>query len=1497
MEDGENPNEVLLSLPSTRIQSSEVEKEIEGGNGNVSNKQSEEELNEIAENSKQDENSQQEDGHSTERNDTSKSVHSARTNESECNLKESKEEKGSLDESSRTISDAVQCHKTTSTWTRSKHKDVIKTSRNPEELPSQIKFGRVSRQPRIVSTNRALFEGTVSDVTGIGLFEASPVTDPSLLENSERILTKVKTLASMYSAKSGSMKVPLHQKRAIFVRRKGGDLTGLSSVSNQTRCNSQTKYTMEMKKTPKCDIPSHAPAKLSHSPADAKPKPRPNSDAQTDNKKESQISSQTKAQNNSITQSRNKLHVPATAQMLSGSQNHTKTNSKNQNHARSQEDKRSLREILMKEINDVQEKVMPGDQQNSTCKLQTHGFTLSRPRDFIAALNKEQDHSRLDDKLQKSITPEAMSPVSLRTSSSSLTRDKSNTLRSQLTEHHVYTEDSASDSPAVQDKHEPQYQIPAKHRGSTSEPRKDMPRIHSQPEYLVCTGPRHGDSSPGEMIMLSSAKNLLSAQHQTLVVQKTQQPIEECPKEAVNLVGGRHPVLAVSGGSSKEDLSTINKTKCELNSYLPQTWKYLPDMKGPGPTFLRKPREGPSPVSSVQVLESNVPETHSPSVESHDRLAKFISQKTPYFQAMPNTWKVNNTTSYEYREQDHQGPGPSTSRPILGPLSGCCSPPRALLDVFYQVETSSSLMVPPGQDTHLRTSPSVFRHTSPSPVRTSPPSPNLTPSSFPVRASTCSSPFRVIPSSPTPLANEGFVSPDTISRNPPCFSAPPSSVRSFSKRALPASSPTPSSAFSHSSFKGAGPIPSSPLRSPPCSSPVTSSSTFTRSLAASCISQTLAKKNNVRHQVQSSYTQGPPSTPSLPNSHPHRCSQSPRLSHSQDVSSTPVYSHLESAIDGNPCYPPSSTRSTCPSPSSAHLTFQSNSQNPFSSSLSTRQSHCPPLSSTSARHHHSPSHNMDSSQNANSSNKVSLPTSANCAVSNGSCSASPQKVPLANVSTSCATVQKNSDRLSFGSHNRRARPFSASEPNSRVPSPTPAVSPPSFARLCSPPPQHNYASAMANKPPEPRGSWTAGASSHNPLGLTLEILEASSASPSFGPASSCVSPQILSPPAIGVSVWTCDVAAPQPRNPQFTSPSCSFSSCSSQTTQKKASFSSSPFAPLYSLSAGSPYGHPNKPHTLRRSHSSLSETHPSPLQSGPEGPCYSWGESSQRSLGFTDTFDQRGSGPVSPRSGWSSNDGSPSCLSPRGGLQSPVSPRRVAPRRSDFGRALLFSSEPWLDGQVVCNNYNGLDGFYAGGTTTAVTLPSPPNSLSQSLRSSMAAEWGDPELEQGSCRSRLICAYVGGPPPEPTLSSSCVVLSPPPVAHHQIYQAHLQSPPQSPNVAPSRSSPAAFACPSLNKVSNQKTSYATTVNLQIAGSGRITSFSTAHVKHEPDAARWTGMQRTSHAETSKHQRTVAHFFCASSELRQAMSEAVIKKSNLSPRATLDYVHVLRKMMW
>lgn len=85
-----------------------------------------------------------------------------------------------------------------------------------DSLPSQIKVGRWSRHGKAVTCSRTRYEG-IADVSSLEFFETAPM-DQCLVENSEKILSKVQMLAQMYMAKSSSMKVPLHQKRTRFTK-------------------------------------------------------------------------------------------------------------------------------------------------------------------------------------------------------------------------------------------------------------------------------------------------------------------------------------------------------------------------------------------------------------------------------------------------------------------------------------------------------------------------------------------------------------------------------------------------------------------------------------------------------------------------------------------------------------------------------------------------------------------------------------------------------------------------------------------------------------------------------------------------------------------------------------------------------------------------------------------------------------------------------------------------------------------------------------------------------------------------------------------------------------------------------------------------------------------------------------------------------------------------------------------------------------------------------
>lgn len=467
---------------------------------------------------------------------------------------------------------------------------------------------------------------------------------------------------------------------------------------------------------------------------------------------------------------------------------------------------------------------------------------------------------------------------------------------------------------------------------------------------------------------------------------------------------------------------------------------------------------------------------------------------------------------------------------------------------------------------------------------------------------------------------------------------------------------------------------------PPSSSPVLSSSAFSRSLAASCISQSISQ--SMARQTQ----EAPP--------HLRTRSSSPKGTCPQASSSAPL---LRSATLSH-------QRSSSPSP------------RPFSL--------------------HSRSSSMQNVNNNNNNQSVSVASpSANSRASVGVAS-----VVVGDGGRAAPLTNGNHHPLCSPSHNRVAQPFPASEPCSRVQSPS---SPPgSLSRRCSPLPQ-SYAAATATKPPAPWTARGAGAASWNPLGLSLEPARSSSA------GSGCLSPRILSPPPIGVSAasWANNVVAPQPRNATCasSSPSTSFSS------------------PLCSP-------------TLENGPSLPPACVPfPPRRSGASSPALSWSCPPRRSSSC---------GPAeAPPSSWGEG---------RGPLDAPAGPQ-----------ASFLWKEP--EPQELFSK--------GGGTIDPDGLFTPPPG---------PAPWGDPDPEEGTCRSQLICAYVGRPLPQQSVSPPLFSFHPQPQVQIDLTMAPSPSaPPPSPPLSSGQSSP--------SRQQNQRSSYATTVNLQIGGSGRIKSFSTAQV--------------------------------------------------------------------
>ncbi|XP_041657470.1 uncharacterized protein plekhg2 isoform X2 [Cheilinus undulatus] len=1499
--------------------------------------------------------------------------------------------------------------KTQPTWTRTKQEEVAKKSGNSEGLPSQVKVGRWSRHSRIVTANRALFEGMASDIAGIRLFEASPVVDPVLMENSERILSKVQTLAKMYSTKANTMKVPLHQKRAIAVRNQLSVSSRVSGLSSQAQTKSQTQVPAHMQT--QTEYRQQAKCQMEMRESDKAIKHRTQADLEAKGQSKSKTITQpshTKRQLWSQTQAHQSM---------------TKTHSKCQTTSMSQEDQGSLEKKMIKGaqslITDFQETVMGPcepllfghvfvkEQFTPTCHQQTNGVILSRPRDFISALAKESDSTvtcRSDDICQCPTIPGGNPSTLPRQKSSIQAQSQSCNAGSSSAEkfstasrHHFKTEPedpgfglccSANNSPLMSamdldcgatkfkenctnsskgkdkaltqngdvyldtedmDKEEGSELNAGWHVDSAvkdsatvsivTQPAHSEPSLSAQdmpqwgtiidgkeqdicepdippkevPDYImsigpgdkgvqsfhagserICLRPIDGEESPVQLVLMvaSSDSGLVRGQAQM---------------ETLHLLGGCTTTLAPSGAPEKDEnpskQTNINEAKCYFKDSSLQTRI----IQGSTVTFTEQPpyhnmstgeldvppplhkTPEPSPVFNhtvtakgkeasslwlIQNAESNPTQSQPPCVQSIDALPTFTGQNPPAQPgtlgdlAAPNTRNVKSPSQHEqsFRELDQQSSGYQSCQPNSSVSSGSHPPSRPSLEAISQKEKPYSAVTTQGHDKELTKATSTFipshRTHCPSPVRTLPSS-----SASYINANTCPSSFRVIPASSIPQSHEE-ASGNISSRAPSCFS-PLTSGIGTSIQDPPSSSPAPSSAFTNSSASSSSwrsssirtgpPSSPSPIRSSACSSPINSSSAFNRSLAASCISQSisqsLARKNATLQPTQQTNRVSP-----SPSSHLRQRSPSPKLPPSQQSSKDAC--HL-------PRSPPSSPWSPYPSASPVQ-----SPQHPPSSSIDSAHHQPPHFSAPSPRTSFLHGKN-DPTKNANNNNNnpslagitaaIRDASNANshkmsCAISNGGWSVSSQKMPQANGSSNDTGLHQSHEPHVLGSHNRVARPFSASEPSSRVQSPSPSPTTSLFTRLCSPPPQHNYSSPMAHKPPHPRSTRVGDAGSHNPLGLTLELPRAPSSSSEYGQSSTGLSPRILSPPPIGVSVnvWTNNVAAPQPRNPRYAPSSHvpSFSPSVGSPTQETYPCSSS-LVSLRNSRASSASASQSASQTLRRSLSStLADRPPSPARSNSSGVRRSWADSSRRSLGFSGigrgSLDQQDSCPTSPRSGWSSYSSSPSCLSPQAGLQSPLSPSRLTSGKGAHG-GQHFTSVPWPDVRELSHKYNGPEVLDSTSASTINTFspvsPLPHTLLSSPAPSDNQAAWGDPELEEGLCRSQLICAYVARPSREQNLSSTCTVLpssgmtSPPPVTYpHHIYQSQGKTQPQvqkefqndttvppvpSP-IAPSPS-PLPFAHSHTSKQGNQKASYATTVNLQIAGSGRITSFSTAQV--------------------------------------------------------------------
>ncbi|KAK5602718.1 hypothetical protein CRENBAI_002498 [Crenichthys baileyi] len=1254
--------------------------------------------------------------------------------------------------------------KTQSTGSRTKTRDQANTKENLETFPSQSKVGRWSRHSRIVTANRALFEGMGSDVTGVDLFEVNPVVDPVLIENSERILSKVQTLARMYSAKASTMKVPLHHKRASTIRTQAWVSGRMSGHSTQNRDKSPS----QKEKETGCAAQTRSETKTKH-----------------------QACKQT-SQNQAQTMIQEKQRIQE-----GSPESHTD-------------------DSLAKGAWPCKPQLL--GHVTPTCDQQTDGFTLTRPKDFICVLTKP------------SSTP-GETPSSLNLAYSNDTTVSSTSSRPS---HHPRTqpEDQGSkrtcsipsvsaaaldgrcsefrDFPAEKHEDVPFYSESNVEQGEDGRLEQDEGR---------CVYSAGGDWTSGNFstqpadseacipqTKASSKRSDADGHERDVAAARCKQDEmghnedQEVLETDQSLCSGPGSSAGLVHTPSQSRIAWVSHSGLDEEPSQREAWA----------------EEATGPVGSTRgqkIVE--------PSRENEDSSADICASREHFILPSDSTIVnlMNDTTiteTFKYLQKDEASSSSSVSR--FTPTSQDSLPtftnqrPTDLLagvkrassvpwTISSTPETGHRKSDEPVSELPLRISSPVLSVFSPSLIHLSP-SPLRSATASSVQAPPCSSPFRVIPVS-CPTA----VSPTEFTSALSCLSPTPSTV---SSGRTPAPSVLLSGDSSLSRGPSSSPTPPSNLHSSTCSSP--SSSAFTRSLAASHISQSISQsmaKNNMARQQAPTITlvnQSSASTSSMRQRTP-----SPNPPPALQGTDTPA--QLGCTKDGyqHPRCPSSSLRSSCLSQSSL-------SQCPPSPSAGLRQPHCSSSSSTSPfssfLHPKTVLPHLGN-KNTNNNNTAGLSTSnayVGGVVSNGGCSGA---------EGSTETHQSHYPLWS-GSHNRVARPFSVSEPSSRVHSPTPSPTPALFARLGSPP-QPNYSSSMANKPPHPRSSRVGG--SHNYLALHLDLTRASPEGSTFDDSSACVSPQILSPPPIGVPVWTNNVAAPQPRNPQYsTSPSLFSSTLGSQTHRISSSTSG-----RTSLSGSSPL--PSQ--TVHRPLSaSLADRPLSPPRTNGTRLRSSWVDLGQRSLGFLGnvrgSFEQLESCPFSPSSGWSSHSSSPSYLSPQACLQSPLSPTRFTPCKAAIS-GQHFTSVPWPDVQELSSKYNGTDSPETSVTPTA-PLSSPGPTDSQS-------EWVGPELEEGTCRTQLICAYVARPSHQQNVSSSsCLILSPTVLTSsspesHQQYNIHAQREPQVTASPPAPAVPSSSPLGSspLSKQGNQKASYATTVNLQIAGSGRITSFSTAQV--------------------------------------------------------------------
>ncbi|CDQ62863.1 unnamed protein product [Oncorhynchus mykiss] len=839
---------------------------------------------------------------------------------------------------------------------------------NLEGLPSQIKVGRWSRHCKMVSSSRTLYEGaTVADVAGIGLFEASP-GDPCLVENSERILSKVQMLARMYSAKASIMKVPLHHKRVcvghapwsgttrhsvppqaqqhqeekITVKRAQSHSTGcqeMTSVSSEPQLFGHILVSEQLSPTYRqqensCALtgPRDSVSNL-ESTSIASP---PSSPLTTPPK-----TSQVRPEEVVTTALEGKLMENQSEEVISGAE---------------------MRRLHPKRASPVQEGPIQGvgmefpadgyprtpersvNLSRTWAEQKGHNLYSIREDPALGAAaaslagpcgNKDRSPGvGAAEELLKIIQQQA--PTEPETSQ--VVKPDEASLNTKIIPPYVAGGAERGSSPQMAPGHQSEAEsTKAKSQDGTLDDRDVSPAAPKISSHISDTSPTQQRSISG----LTEGSN-------PLVWSPTQSPMIE-PMQ----------VTHTSGQRVKE---------CQVPE----------DSKG---------KEGdmvPRPWSSLQSLMPTPP----PGVQSSDCLPKFTSQRPPNLhlpttkgrRSLPMSWNGSNNATLPSQRLP---PSPLRSRE-------------------------------PGQDPSL---PSI-QASGLSPVRR--------------------------PSSQPSLERSATMLPGI---GQPMDAKPPS-------------------AFSPSLYQHSP----SPIRGLPCSSPTPSA--LTKSLAASCISQSisqsLAKKNTRLQDHATPHPDSPAPLAPAPTASPLRMrSPSPKLTSGPSAPPlSPGYAHASYTRDGSqpPKCPPSPLRSTsvrsspCASPAPALSPPPYRSQHSVSPAPPVSLHHTA-FSSASPRPRpavlHQPRHiGLNGNSNNNNNNNTT----------NGGWVANHRKPPLA----SANSIPHPHDPLWSGSThnlNRVARPFSVSEPSSRVQSPSPSPSPSPFSRICSPPPVQNHTGPLMNKPP------------------------------------------------------------------------------------------------------------------------------------------------------------------------------------------------------------------------------------------------------------------------------------------------------------------------------------------------------------------------------------------------------------------------------------------------